>query len=90
MHEFRKELTQLLGRIQEEGADVVVTQWRKPTAVLLGVEKYLEMRETIRDFSDPRYAEDLAAARREIDAGKGVSAEEVRGGLVCLNSGPVR
>ena len=77
VHELRKELTRLLRQIQEDGSDIVVTQQGKPAAVLLGVEKYLEMRETIRDLSNPEYAEKLAAARREIDEGQGIPAEEV-------------
>ncbi|MBI4339388.1 MAG: type II toxin-antitoxin system Phd/YefM family antitoxin [Chloroflexi bacterium] len=77
VHELRKELPQLLKRVHEEGADVVVTQQGKPVAILLSVERYLEMREAIRDFSDPQYAQELIAARREIDEGKGITAEEV-------------
>ncbi len=77
VHELRKELPQLLKRIQEEGADVVITQQGKPAAIMLSVEKYLEMREAIRDFSDPQYLQELIAARREIEEGKGVPAEEV-------------
>ena len=77
VHELRKDLAHLLKQIQDEGADVVVTQQGKPVAVLLSVEKYLEMRETIRDFSDPQYVQELIAARREIEEGKGIPAEEV-------------
>ncbi len=77
VHELRKELPQLLKRIHEEGTDVVVTQQGKPVAILLSVEKYLEMREGIRDFSDTQYVQELMAARREIDEGKGIPAEEV-------------
>lgn len=40
VRELRQELTQLLGWIQEEGADVVVTQQQgKPTTASMGVEK---------------------------------------------------
>ena len=76
VRELREELTQLLGRIQEEGADVVVTQQQgKPTTASMGVEKCLEFQDSIRDLSDPQSAEKLAAARREIDEGQGASAE---------------
>ena len=77
VHELRKELTRTLRRIQGEETDMVVTQQGKPVAVLLSIEKYLEMREAIRDLSDPRYAEELVAAKREIDEGKGMPAEDV-------------
>ena len=77
VHELRKELSRLLETVHKEGSDIVVTQQGKPVAVLLDVEKYLEMRETIRDLSDPQYVQELVAARREMDEGKGVPAEEV-------------
>ncbi len=77
VHELRKELPQLLKRVHEEGTDIVVTQQGKPVAILLSVERYLEMRESIRDLSDPQYVQELIAARREIDEGKGIPAEEV-------------
>lgn len=31
--------------------------------------KYLEMRETIRDLSDPQHLQDLIASKREIEEG---------------------
>ncbi len=77
VHELRKELTHLLETVHKEGADIVVTQQGKPVAVLLDIERYLEMRETIRDLSDPSYIQDLITARRETDQGKGTPAEEV-------------
>ena len=77
VHELRKELTHLLKAIQTEGADIVVTQQGKPVAVLLDVEKYLEMREALRDLSDPQYVQELMAAKREIEQGKGIPAQGV-------------
>ena len=77
VHELRKELVHLLKSVQDDGQDIVVTHQGKPVAVLLGVEKYLEMREAIRDLSDPQYARELTATKREIEEGETTPAEDV-------------
>ena len=77
MHELRKELTKLLEALKEEGQEVVITRQGKPTAVIIDVEKYLEVQQALREFSDPEYLAELLEARREIREGKGVPAEEV-------------
>ena len=77
MHELRKELTKLLEALTEEGQEVVITRQGKPTAVIIDVEKYLEVQQALREFSDPEYLAELLEARREIREGRGVPAEEV-------------
>ena len=77
VHELRRSLTELLAAIREQGQDLVVTQNGKPVAVLMDVERYLEMQEAIREFSDPEYLASLVEARDEIEAGKGIPLEEV-------------
>ena len=77
MHELRKELTKLLEALKDEGQEVVITSQGKPTAVIIDVEKYLEVQQALREFSDPEYLAELLEARREIREGKGVPAEEV-------------
>ena len=46
-------------------------------AILVDIDKYREMREAIREFSDPDYLQALFQAREEIRRGDGVPAEEV-------------
>ncbi|MBI2917916.1 MAG: type II toxin-antitoxin system Phd/YefM family antitoxin [Chloroflexi bacterium] len=77
VHELRRSLTELLASIKAQGHDLVVTQNGKPVAVLMDVERYLEMQEAMREFSDPEYLASLFEARAEIEAGKGVPLEEV-------------
>ena len=77
VHELRKNLTQLLSSVKEDGAEIVITQQGKPVALLIDVEEYLEIKQAIKEFSDPEYLATLLEARREIREGKGVSAEEV-------------
>ncbi len=76
VHELRKELTALLEQVQGEGVDLVVTQQGKPAAVMMSVERYLELQQALRDLSDPEYVRALLKARREIREGKGVPLEE--------------
>lgn len=77
MHELRKDLTKLLEALQEEGQEVVITRQGKPMAVIVDLEKYLEVQQAMREFSHPEYLANLLEARREIREGKGVPAEEV-------------
>lgn len=77
IHELRKNLPKLLQDLAEEGQEVVITRQGKPTAVIMEVEKYLEVQQALKEFSDPKYLADLLEARQEIRTGKGVAAEEV-------------
>jgi prevent-host-death family protein len=77
MHELRKDLTKLLEALQEEGQEVVITRQGKPMAVIVDLEKYLEVQQAMREFSHPEYLANLLEAKREIREGKGVPAEEV-------------
>lgn len=77
MHELRKNLTKLLAALAEEGQEVIITQQGKPKAVIIDIEKYLEVQQALKEFSDPGYLRELFAARREIREGKGRPADEV-------------
>lgn len=77
VHEVRKNLTRLLEALKAEGPDVVITRQGKPAAVIVDIEKYLEVQQALKEFSDPEYLASLLEARREIRAGQGVPAEEV-------------
>lgn len=77
VHELRKNLTKLLCTVKEDGREVVITQQGKPVALLIEIEKYLEMVEALKEFSDPQYLAALLQARREIREGKGVPARKV-------------
>lgn len=77
VNELRKNLTKLLSDLRQEGGEVVITQQGKPTAVLLDVEKYLEVQDALREFSNPAYLAKLLDAKRQIRAGEGIPADEV-------------
>ncbi|MBS3976020.1 MAG: type II toxin-antitoxin system Phd/YefM family antitoxin [Syntrophomonadaceae bacterium] len=77
VHELRKNLTKLLSSVKEDGAEVVITQQGKPVALLVDIEKYLEVKQALKEFSDAEYLAGLLEARKEIKDGKGIPAEEV-------------
>ena len=77
MHELRKNLTRLMDALAQEGQELIITRQGKPAAVILDVERYLEVQQALKEFSDPEYLAALLEARREIREGQGVAAEEV-------------
>ena len=77
MHELRKNLTKLLDSLRIDGQEVVITRQGKPSAVIMDLERYLEVQEAFEEFSRPDYVATLLAARDEIRQGQGVAAEEV-------------
>lgn len=76
-NELRKHLKELLDDLRKEGEELVVTKQGKPVAVILEVEKYLEIQEALREFSDPAYLAELLEAKKEFAEGKGIAAEKV-------------
>lgn len=79
MHELRKNLTKLLDDLRDEGQEVVITRQGKPTAVIVDMDKYLEVQQALKEFSDPEYLASLLEAKRDIRQGKGIPAEDVFG-----------
>lgn len=77
MHEARKHLAKLVEDLRTEGHEIVLTRQGKPAAVIIDVEKYLEVQQALREFSDPRYVRSLLEAREEIRSGQGIPAAEV-------------
>ena len=77
MGELRANLSKLLDVLEEEDQELVITRDGKPLAVIVGLNKYLEIEQALREFSDPEFVERLFESRNEIRTGKGIVAEEV-------------
>lgn len=77
VHELRTKLTTLLSSVKDKGNEVVITQQGKPVALLMSIERYLELKQAMKEFSDPEYLAELMASKQEIREGKGIPAEEV-------------
>jgi len=77
MHELRTKLPQLLDALRNEASEMIITRQGKPTAVIIDIERYLEVQDALAEFADPAYLRELLAARQQIEQGAGVPAEEV-------------
>ncbi|HZR99647.1 MAG TPA: type II toxin-antitoxin system Phd/YefM family antitoxin [Chloroflexota bacterium] len=77
LDELEQHLPELLDHLAKEGEELVITRNGEPAAVILDIERYREVQQALREFSDPEYLAALLEARREVDEGGGVPAEEV-------------
>lgn len=82
--ELRKNLTALLNKLQKRKEEIVVTQNGKPAAILLSLEKYLEMKElneeleqALNEMSNKEYIKSLIDEVSSVKEGKGKKAEEI-------------
>jgi len=77
VHELRVKLTELLTSVKEKGAEIIITQQGKPVALLVSIEKYLELKQAVEEFSNPQFLTELIEAKKEIDEGRGILDEDV-------------
>jgi antitoxin YefM len=77
MQELAPRLPEILDRLATEGQELIVTRDGEPAAVMIDIERYREVQQALREFSDPEYLTILLEARRDIDEGRGIPAEEV-------------
>ena len=76
-HELRTNLSGLLAAFEDHDSEIIITKQGKPVAVLVDVEAYLELIETIQDLSDPEFVKELNEAVDEVRSGKGIPADKV-------------
>ena len=79
--DLRKRLTDILDRLPETGGEIVVTQHGKPQAILLDLESYLNLYETLEDLQRPGFIESIYKGLKEIDKGKSISHEQLKKNL---------
>ena len=79
--DLRKRLTDILDKLPEEGGEVIVTQHGKPQAVLLDLQSYLNLYETLEDLQRPGFIESIYKELEEIDKGKYISHEQLKKNL---------
>lgn len=75
--DLRKRLTDILNKLPEEGGEIVVTQHGKPQAILIDLESYLDLQETLEDLQTPGFIESIHQVAKEIKAGKGITHEQL-------------
>lgn len=78
--DLRKKLTDILEKLPEEG-EIIVTQHGKPQAVLLDLQSYLDLYETLEDLQRPGFIESVYEGIKEVKQGKGITHEELKKSL---------
>lgn len=74
--ELRANMTSLLNDIKESNRAIVITNQGKPTAVVISVEGYISLIETIEDLQNKELLAAIASARADITAGKGIALDK--------------
>ena len=71
----RAHLKEVMDRVVEDRAPVVVTRKRGESVVMVSLADWNAMEETLHLMSSPANAERIAAAVRQLDSGAGVERE---------------
>lgn len=80
LSDAKARFTELVASVDEQEAEVVVTKNGRPAAVLLNVNEYARLKETLDVLSDPAVMHQIAESRAYYDAGnRGASFEDVFG-----------
>lgn len=77
--DVKRDLLPLIKKVQKLQESVAITRNGRAAAVLLSVEEYEGLLETIEILSSPRLLKILRRSRKELDAGKFISHREVWG-----------
>lgn len=79
--DLRQQLTAILNNLPREGGEIVVTQHGTPQAVLIDLESYLNLYETIEDLQRLGFIKSIYKGLKEIDKGKGIPHEQLKKNL---------
>lgn len=78
--EVKARLPELVTGVQEREEEIVVTRNGRPAAVLVNIEEYERLKETIDVLSDPELMRQIGRSRQFYAAGRrGLSVEDVFG-----------
>jgi antitoxin YefM len=76
--EIKKRLSEVVDRVEKHQDRVVLTRRGRPAAVLISPDDLASMEETLDILSTPGALDEIKKAQDEIDAGLGVSGEDLR------------
>ena len=78
--EVKTRLPELIAGVQDREEEVVVTKNGRPAAVIMNVQEYVRLKETIDVLSDPALMSQIAESRAFYRTGrKGLTFEDVFG-----------
>lgn len=78
LSEVKAKLSEVVDRVEATHERVVVTRNGRPAAVLMSPDDLEALEETLELLSDPAAMERVSAARKDIAAGRVVTAEQLR------------
>ena len=76
--EIKKRLSEIVDGVEERHDRVVLTRNGRPAAVIISPEELESLEETLEILSDPQAMRAIRKAERDVDAGKGIDADELR------------
>ena len=76
--EIKARLSEIVDRIEAEHERVILTRNGRPAAVLISPEDLEALEDTLELVADSQARADIERARKEITAGKGIRADELR------------
>ena len=80
LSEVKTRLPELVAGVDEREEEVVVTKNGRPAAVLVNVQEYIRLKETLDVLSDPALMNQIAESRSFYRTGKnGLSFEDIFG-----------
>ena len=80
LSEVKTRLPELVAGVQEREEEVVVTKNGRPTAILINVDEYTRLKETLDVLSDPALMKQIGKSQAFYKTGKkGLSFEDVFG-----------
>lgn len=80
LSEVKTRLPELVAGVQEREEEVVVTKNGRPAAILINIDEYTHLKETLDVFSDPVLMKQIGKSQAFYKAGKkGLSFENVFG-----------
>jgi prevent-host-death family protein len=78
LSEIKARLSEIVDEVERHHERVVLTRNGRPAAVILSPEDLEALEDTLDLLSDPDALAEIRAARREVDAGKAVTSDELR------------
>lgn len=75
--DLRKRLTEVLDKLPEQGGEVIVTQHGQPRAILVDLDAYLDLYETIEDLQRPGFIKSIHKEAAAVKTGRGITHEQL-------------
>lgn len=75
--DLRKRLSEILEMLPSEGGEIIVTQHGQPQAVLVDLESYLDLYETLEDLQRPGFIDSIHEEAQKVKKGEGITHEQL-------------